>query len=104
MGHHDLTPLTVEVIHATPGSQVLHRVQVVPGTTLAQAVEAAGLGALLADEAVRIGVFGRLGSASDEACEGDRIEIYRELLADPKATRRRRAAQATKLRGDARPG
>lgn len=103
MVDHDLTALNVEVVHATPDAQPIQRLRLAPGTTLAQAIRAAGLGHLLEDEAMRIGVFGRLAAPTDPVAEGDRIELYRELLADPKATRRRRAAQK-KLRDAARPG
>jgi len=41
---------------------------------------------------VQVGVFGRLRSIQDVAQDGDRIEIYRPLVADPKVRRRRRAA------------
>lgn len=99
----DLKPLAIEVVYATPQEQTLHRLRVKAGTTLEDAIRTAGLGKHLDDAALRIGVFGRLASPTDAVGEGDRIELYRELLADPKATRRRRAAQK-KIRGDARPG
>ena len=40
----------------------------------------------------RVGVFGKLAKLSDGLQAGDRIEIYRPLIADPKEVRRRRAA------------
>jgi putative ubiquitin-RnfH superfamily antitoxin RatB of RatAB toxin-antitoxin module len=39
----------------------------------------------------RIGIFGKLKTISDMVREGDRVEIYRALSADPMEARRRRA-------------
>ncbi len=41
-----------------------------------------------------VGVFGSVASADRPLCEGDRVEIYRPLAADPKAARRARAREA----------
>ncbi len=99
-----LTRFGVEVVFVTDaGEPLLRRLQLDPGTTLGQAIREAGLQWVLDDgAATRVGVFGRLAALTDLACEADRIEIYRELLADPKASRRRRAAQ--RVKGDASPG
>jgi putative ubiquitin-RnfH superfamily antitoxin RatB of RatAB toxin-antitoxin module len=40
---------------------------------------------------LRVGIFGKRKSVSDEVREFDRVEIYRTLIADPKAARRKRA-------------
>jgi len=40
----------------------------------------------------QLGIFGKLKTADTEVREGDRIENDRPLQADPKETRRRRAA------------
>jgi putative ubiquitin-RnfH superfamily antitoxin RatB of RatAB toxin-antitoxin module len=42
-------------------------------------------------EQLDIGVFSRPRSLDDRAQEGDRIEIYRPLMVDPKEARRHRA-------------
>ncbi len=42
----------------------------------------------------KLGVFGQLVQATYELSEGERVEIYRELLVDPKAVRRARAEKA----------
>ena len=39
----------------------------------------------------KVGIFGKLKELSDVAKEGDRIEIYRPLLIDPKCARRNRS-------------
>ena len=90
----------MEVVFATPDTQRARRLEVEAGTTLGQAIELSGLQpALTTLPAVRVGVFGQLAALSDLAADGDRIEIYRELLADPKTSRRRRAAQRIKAGG-----
>ena len=43
-----------------------------------------------------LGVFGKLISEDYELQDGDRIEIYRPLIADPKEIRRQRAARGLK--------
>jgi uncharacterized protein len=45
-------------------------------------------------EQSRIGVFGKLRRPDEQVRAGDRIEIYRPLIADPKESRRRRAARS----------
>ena len=43
-----------------------------------------------------VGVFNRIRALNDRVREGDRVEIYRPLRADPKESRRRRARSARK--------
>ncbi len=99
----DLRRIGVEVVFATADAQKICRLEVDDGTTLGQVVALSGLqGALDRDGATRVGVFGRVAELSDRVADGDRIEIYRDLLADPKTSRRRRAAQ--RIRDGARRG
>lgn len=49
-----------------------------------------------------MGVYSRLAKLDSEVRDGDRIEIYRPLVADPKEIRRRRAEKA-KMDGKADP-
>ena len=46
----------------------------------------------------KIGIFGKLTQLDRELATGDRVEIYRPLIADPKEARRRRAKAAAKKR------
>jgi len=43
-----------------------------------------------------VGIFGKLAPLNQLLCDGDRVEIYRPLAADPKSARRERARQARK--------
>jgi len=86
---HDM--IQVEVVEALPERQSCITINVAVGTTVAQAITAAGL-AEIDEKKNRVGIFSRLCEASEVLHEGDRVEIYRPLQVDPKEARRRRAA------------
>ena len=46
----------------------------------------------------RVGIFGKLTKLSNVLRAGDRVEIYRRLIADPKESRRKRAAEGKKMK------
>ncbi len=93
--------IAIEVACALPRRQLVVALRVPPGTTALQAVELAGIAAAFPEVTIvpeRMGIFGRLlgtrGLAPADVYAvqpGDRVEVYRPLLADPKAARRRRA-------------
>ncbi len=90
-----MTRMRVEIVFATPTQQHREQVEGEAGMTLGEAIQRSALSWTLEDASEssgQVGVFGRLRSLSDAAADGDRIEIYRSLVADPKANRRRRAA------------
>lgn len=89
--------LEVEVVYALPGEQVVVRLALPPGASAADAVERSGLPARFPEIAAdaKLGIYGRIVPADTPLGAGDRVEIYRPLIADPKQARRRRAeAQA----------
>lgn len=91
--------LDVEVAHAAVNGQVLIALRVPAGTTAGQALRLAGLAERFPElnlAASAVGIFGKRISAPDEYVleEGDRVEVYRPLLADPMEVRRQRAARA----------
>lgn len=88
------TRLQVEVVFALPGDARLCSVHVLPGTTIRQAVEQSGI--LQSFPSVdlahnKVGIFNKIKQLDDTVNDGDRVEIYRSLLIDPKEARRRRA-------------
>jgi putative ubiquitin-RnfH superfamily antitoxin RatB of RatAB toxin-antitoxin module len=88
--------LRVEVVYALPGAEDAVNLEVAPGTTLREAVVASGLIARHPEidlSRQKIGVHGKVKAADAHAAQGDRIEIYRALLVEPKEARRRRAAK-----------
>jgi putative ubiquitin-RnfH superfamily antitoxin RatB of RatAB toxin-antitoxin module len=85
----------VEVVHATPQRQVLLAVTLPAGSTVAQAIEQSGIRAhfpALAVDPDAVGIFGRKVPLDQVLQQGDRVEIYRPLQADPRESRRQRAA------------
>jgi putative ubiquitin-RnfH superfamily antitoxin RatB of RatAB toxin-antitoxin module len=88
--------IIVEVAHARPERQLILPVEVVAGATLEEAIRASGILDEFPDidlAGSKVGVFGKPGKLSDTLLEGDRVEIYRPLIADPKEVRKQRAAQ-----------
>ncbi|HQU16175.1 MAG: RnfH family protein [Chromatiales bacterium 21-64-14] len=88
--------LRVEVTYARPDRQVLMVLQLPPGATLEQAIRRCGVLTQFPEIDLKVnpvGVFGRRRTLDAVLRDGDRVEIYRPLVVDPKEARRRRAAQ-----------
>jgi len=88
--------MRIEVVYALPERQALLAVEVPVGTTLEEAIELSGIRMLFPGMDVdpeRVGIFGTRVGMRDVLRPGDRVEIYRPLLADPKEARRKRATQ-----------
>ena len=93
----------VEVVYAAADRQALLAVTVPANTSLRGAVRASGIAALFPEldlVACPLGIFGKVVADAEVRIvqAGDRIEIYRRLLADPKEVRRLRAAKAALAR------
>jgi len=88
-------PLDVEVAYATPQRQLIVKLRVPPGTTVAQAIEASAIREQFPQIEARpaVGIFSRKVTLDYLLSAGDRVEIYRPLLADPKEARRQKAEQ-----------
>lgn len=87
--------IQVEVVYALPQRQEIIPVTLAEGATVRQAVEASGLlrkyPDIELDGANKLGVFAKLTKADAVLRDRDRVEIYRPLIADPKAVRKKRA-------------
>ena len=81
--------IRIEVVYARRESAQSVTVQLPAGATVRDALEAAGYGARYRD----VGVYGRRVRADTPLVDGDRVEIYRPLVLDPKERRRQRAAR-----------
>ena len=89
-----MSTVTVEVVYALPGKQTLRRVVLPAGSTIEDAVTASGLAATFREAGMRrFGIYGKAVAAGTVVKDGDRVEIYRRLRADPKDLRRMRAAK-----------
>ncbi len=92
----------VEVVYATTQQQTVIPLQVPAGATLGEAIVLSGIGQRHPEidlDTQAVGVFGELATLGRVLRCGERIEIYRPLLADPKQARRRRAASKNKRTG-----
>ena len=88
--------LPVVVCYARPQQEFSQLMHVAPGTTIGQAIEASGvLATFLEINLVTqpVGIFARKKTLDTVLRANDRVEIYRPLIADPKDSRRKRAAK-----------
>ncbi|MFC3191395.1 RnfH family protein [Pseudocitrobacter faecalis] len=89
--------VVVEVAYALPQKQYLQRVTLEEGATVEQAILASGILALRDDIDLaknKVGIYSRPMKLQDVVQDGDRVEIYRPLIADPKELRRQRAEKS----------
>jgi putative ubiquitin-RnfH superfamily antitoxin RatB of RatAB toxin-antitoxin module len=88
-------PVPVEVAYAMPARQVILKISLLPGTSAAEAIELSGIRKLFPgiEKLPNVGVFSRKVSLEYLMQPGDRLEIYRPLLVDPKEVRRRKAEE-----------
>ncbi|WP_394781977.1 RnfH family protein [Undibacterium sp.] len=90
----DIGFIKVQVCYSTASDVALLDVRVAVDARLSEAVAASGI--LLLHPEIdmgisKFGVYGKLKLADAPLHDGDRVEIYRPLIADPKDSRRRRA-------------
>lgn len=91
-------PITVEVAYALPDKQKIIAVRVEEGCSVYDAVIASGITnefPQINPDSDPMGVFGKaVRNPRDQVLKaGQRVEIYRPLIADPKEARARRAAK-----------
>ena len=91
------------VVFATPSRQWLWQVALQDDATVRDALEQARAQApgLAVPWDGAVGIFGTLCDRDAVPADGDRIEIYRPLTADPKESRRARVAARRAARGRA---
>ena len=83
--------------YATPDAQTLIELQLHSGATVADALAAVAMSEPFASLDLReivVGVFGERVNRQYPLKDGDRVELYRTLVMDPKEARRRRAGGA----------
>ena len=82
-----------------PERQELVALEVPAGSTVADAITCSGLPEIFEDfelDLTKVGVFGQITGPEQVLRNGDRVEIYRPLIADPKEVRRQRALKQAK--------
>ena len=88
--------INIEVAYAEPEKQLIMPVNVDAGTTVGGAIVQSGIMVKFPDldiENSKVGIFGKVTPMTTVLQEGDRVEIYRPLIADPKEVRRKRAEE-----------
>lgn len=91
----------IEIAYATPQRQLIIEREISPGTSPRQAVIDSEIDSHFPEidkENCDIGIFGKAVRPDHVLENGDRIEIYRPLIADPKEVRKRRAAQGLRMK------
>ena len=89
-----MSTIAVTVVYALPEHASEIELKLPSGATVGDALEASGLAANHPEVDVArcaVGVFGRRVERDRVLADGDRVEVYRPLVADPKDARRRRA-------------
>lgn len=98
--------LRVCVAVALPGRQEVIPVELASGATVADALHAANALQFFVGvppTQLRVGLWGKTCAMAAELRDGDRVEVYRPLQADPKAMRRARAALNSSTRSRSGP-
>ena len=89
--------INIEVVYGLPDKQSLLAVKVDENSTIEAAILSSGI--LTIHEEIdlavnKVGIWNKSKKLSETIREGDRVEVYRPLIADPKAVRKRRAEKA----------
>ena len=93
--------INVEVAYALHDKQAILPLQVADGTTALEAAQQSGITNKSEDidlDNAKLGIFAKVVAPTQVLREGDRVEIYRPLIADPKEVRKARAAKAKEKR------
>lgn len=88
--------IVVEIVYALPHQQIIVEEQVAFGSTVGEVLVASKIHGQVPDLQIadgKVGIFGKAVKLSQALKSGDRIEIYRPLINDPKEARRRKAAE-----------
>ncbi|PSU39841.1 RnfH family protein [Photobacterium phosphoreum] len=97
--HSDQPLIHVEVVYALPNVQRVLKLAVVAETSIQAIIEQSGILTMYPEidlNTNKVGIYSRNVKLDATARDGDRIEIYRPLIADPREIRRKRAEQAKK--------
>jgi putative ubiquitin-RnfH superfamily antitoxin RatB of RatAB toxin-antitoxin module len=95
----------IEVAYALSERQQLIALDAAEGISIAEAIRQSGVLDAFPEIDLaqnKVGIFGRLATLETVLREGDRVEIYRPLIADPKEARKQRAAQGKEMKKRAR--
>ena len=98
---HNAELIQIEVGYARPDTQLLIAVAIEVGAPVEAAIHRSGILESFPEINLninKVGIFGKLVKLNAPLRAGDRVEIYRPLMADPKEMRRQRALQGKKIK------
>jgi uncharacterized protein len=98
--------IKVEVAYALPHMQTLLAVELPVGATVLEAAQRSGISSKFEGvdlDNATFGIFGHVVAPRQVLRDGDRVEIYRPLIADPKEVRKARAQRARERRQQDKP-
>jgi uncharacterized protein len=93
--------ISVQVVYALPDRQEVVSLEVPVATTLQAAIELSGLLSKYPEidlQTNKLGIFAKLTKPDAVLRDKDRVEIYRPLIADPKAVRKQRAEEGKAMK------
>lgn len=93
-----MNTIAVQVVYALPDKQYLYKLSVPIGSTVLDVIKLSPILKVRSEielDNLKVGVYSRIVKLTDIVKDGDRVEIYRPLVADPKELRRKRAKQAS---------
>lgn len=93
--------IRVEVAYALPSEQIIIALDVPGGITLEEAIQRSGILTQFPDIDLnknKVGIFSKICKKDQVLRNMDRVEIYRPLIADPKAIRKQRAAEGKAMK------
>ncbi|WP_092486237.1 RnfH family protein [Candidatus Ichthyocystis hellenicum] len=94
--------LNVKMVYALREEAVIISLSVPVGSTIEDVIKMSGILDRFPEidlDQQKVGVYGRLSDLSAAVHDGDRVEIYRPILVDPKEVRRLRANKVLLSRG-----
>ena len=93
--------IDIEVAYATPERQQIIALRVAPGSTVEECIERSQITRYFPEidlSQQKVGIWSKAVKLDQQPRDGDRIEIYRALIADPKEIRRQRAAEGKDMK------
>jgi putative ubiquitin-RnfH superfamily antitoxin RatB of RatAB toxin-antitoxin module len=84
--------MNIGVAYADKFKKTWLKLEVPDGSTVEEAIEHSGLLKQFPDidlDTQKVGIFGKLTKLTAQVAEGDRIEVYRAITADPETVERR---------------
>lgn len=89
--------IIVEVAFALPKKQKIVELNVPEGSTVQSALDLSNMSSIFPEldlATADVGIFGKSVKRSQQLRPGDRVEIYRPLIVDPKEVRKARAEKS----------